>query len=129
MPQTLSDCPCDLFIDIANASRTGNCNCLKLNGMSFGIIGMRGIKTSSPLYFPFKIVASITLFINFFTASRVPLQRRDWFMFRTYTQHIGEIDADISRCDCPHFAEPSVIFIYSKTSIRRTRRDQDIVGS
>jgi hypothetical protein len=48
MPQTLSDCLCDLFIDIANASRTGNCNRLKLNGMSFGIIRICGIKTFSP---------------------------------------------------------------------------------
>jgi len=70
MPQTLNDCPCDLFIDIENASRTGNCNRLKSNGMSFGIKGIRGIKTSLLL----QIVASTTLFINFFTASRVPLQ-------------------------------------------------------
>ena len=82
IPQTLSDCPWDLFIDIANLSRTGKCNRLKFNGMSIGIKGIRGIKTSLPLYFSFKILASMTLFINFFTASRVPLQRRCWFIFR-----------------------------------------------
>jgi len=42
-----ADCPCDLFIDIANANGIGNCNRLKSNGMSFGIKGIRGIKTSS----------------------------------------------------------------------------------
>jgi hypothetical protein len=63
MPQTLSDCLRDLFIDIANR----NCNRLKPNGISLGIKGIRGIETTSPFYFPFKIVASMTLFINFFT--------------------------------------------------------------
>jgi hypothetical protein len=50
--------------------------------MSFGIKGIRRIKTSSPLYFPFKVLVSMTLFIYFFTASRVPLQRRGWFIYR-----------------------------------------------
>ena len=83
IPQTFSNCPWDLFIDIANVSRTGNCNRLKSNGMSFGIKGIRGIKTSSPLYFPFKIVALMTLLINFFSASRAPVQRRGWFLFHS----------------------------------------------
>jgi hypothetical protein len=50
--------------------------------MSFQIKGIHEIKTFSPLYFPLKIVASMTFFINFFTASRVLLQRRGWFIFR-----------------------------------------------
>jgi len=33
------------------------------------------------LNFPFKIVASIMLFINFFTESLVPLQSRNWLIF------------------------------------------------
>jgi nicotinamide riboside transporter PnuC len=36
-----------------------------------GIIGMRGNSTSSPLNFPFKIVASMILFIIFFTGHLV----------------------------------------------------------
>ena len=36
------------------------CKRLKLNGKSVGIIGMRGMSTSSPLLFPLMIVASIT---------------------------------------------------------------------
>jgi len=47
---------------IAKASHTGNPKHLK--GISFGIIGMPGNSTSSPLNFPFKIVASIMLFIE-----------------------------------------------------------------
>ena len=37
--------------------------------------------TSSPLKGPVKIVASTTLLINFFTASRVPLQSFGWLIF------------------------------------------------
>lgn len=59
MPYTLNDYPWELFIDIANTSHTGNRNPLMSNNMSFGIIGTRGIKTSSPLYFLFTTVASI----------------------------------------------------------------------
>jgi len=61
---------------IVKANRTGNCSRLNSNGTSVGIIEMHGMRTSSPLYFPFSIVASITLFINFFIANHVPLQRR-----------------------------------------------------
>ncbi|GFU51416.1 hypothetical protein TNCV_1273781 [Trichonephila clavipes] len=46
------------------------------------IIRIRGNRTSSPLNFPVKIVASITLFIIFLTESLVPLQSRGGFMFR-----------------------------------------------
>ena len=58
---------------IAKAKLTGNCRRLKSNGKFIGIIGICGIKTSSPLYLPLMIVDSMTLFIKFFTASLVPL--------------------------------------------------------
>jgi hypothetical protein len=61
------NCPCAFLMAIAEASRTGNCKRLNLNDISVGIIGIRGNSTSSPLNFPFKIVASMILFIIFFT--------------------------------------------------------------
>ncbi|GFV09943.1 hypothetical protein TNCV_4884771 [Trichonephila clavipes] len=67
---------------LRKASRTGNCKRLNSNGISVGIIRIRGNRTSSPLNFPVKIVASITLFIIFLTESLVPLQSRGGFMFR-----------------------------------------------
>lgn len=54
MPQTLNDSLCDLFVGITIVSHTGNRNCFKSNGMSVGIIGIRGIKTFFPLYFALK---------------------------------------------------------------------------
>jgi nicotinamide riboside transporter PnuC len=51
----------------AKASRTGNCKRLNLNDTFVGIIEIRGNSTYSPLNFPFKIVASMILFIIFFT--------------------------------------------------------------
>jgi nicotinamide riboside transporter PnuC len=56
---------------IAKASRTGSCKRLNSNDISVGIIGMRGNSTSSPLNFPLKIVASMILFIIFFTGHLV----------------------------------------------------------
>jgi hypothetical protein len=56
---------------IAKASRTGNCKHLNSNDISVGIIGMRGKSKFSPLNFPFKIVASMMLFIIFFTGHLV----------------------------------------------------------
>jgi len=43
---------------------------------------MRGIKTSSPLYFVFNMINSITLFNNIFITHRVPLQSWGWLIFR-----------------------------------------------
>ena len=71
-----SDWPYDLFMVITKAKCAGNYRRLKSNGKSVGIIGICGIKTSSPLYLPLMIVASMTLFIKFFTASLVPLHSR-----------------------------------------------------
>ena len=60
----------------------GNCNRLNSIGMSVGIIGMRRMRTSSPLDLPFRIVASMRLGINFLTASLVPLCIRGGLMLR-----------------------------------------------
>ena len=48
--------------------------------MSVGITGRRGMRTSSPFDLPFRIVASMTLSINFLTASQVPLHNRGELM-------------------------------------------------
>jgi len=50
-PQTSNDWPCDLLIVVAKANRTGNWIRLNRNGRSVGIIGIRGIRTPSPLNF------------------------------------------------------------------------------
>jgi hypothetical protein len=62
------------LIEIANASLTGNCNLLKVEGRFVGMTCIHGIKTVLPSPFPVKIVASITLPSIFFTYSLVPLQ-------------------------------------------------------
>ena len=80
-PHTCSNCPCALLMVIAKASRTGNCRRLNSNGISVIIIGMHGNR-KSPLNFPFKMIASMILFIIFLTESLVPLQSRGGFMFR-----------------------------------------------
>ncbi|GBM20630.1 hypothetical protein AVEN_230226-1 [Araneus ventricosus] len=54
-----------------NASLTGSCSLLKLNGRSVGIKGIRGIKTVSP--FPVNVQASITLGNVSLAQSLVPL--------------------------------------------------------
>ena len=73
-PHNSKDCPCALLIVIANANRIGNSNLLKWNDISVGIIGIRRMRTSSPLKGPVKIFASMMLVINFFTERCVPLQ-------------------------------------------------------
>jgi hypothetical protein len=70
-PHTCSDFPCALLMVIAKASRTGNCKRLNWKGISVGFIGMRGNSTFFSLNFPFKIVASMILFIIFFTGHLV----------------------------------------------------------
>jgi hypothetical protein len=82
IPQTSNDWPCDLLIVVAKANRTENWIRLNWNGRSVGMIGIHGIRTSSPLNFPLMIVACITLFISFLTDNRVPLQNLGWFRFR-----------------------------------------------
>jgi hypothetical protein len=88
---------------IAKASRTENCKRLNSNSITVGVIGIGGNSTCSPLKFPFKIMVSIMLYMNFFTASLVPLQMGGGFMFhkimmptsifnaRTYDWHVWYI--------------------------------------
>ena len=52
--------PWDLLMDIAEHGRTGNWSRSNSNGRSFGMRGILGMKTSSPLAVPHRIVASIT---------------------------------------------------------------------
>lgn len=73
-PHNSKDRPWALLMVIANTNQIGNCNLLNWNGISVGIIGMRGMRTPSPLKGPVKIVASTTLLISFFTASRAPVR-------------------------------------------------------
>ena len=47
-------------MDIAKEGLTGNCRRLKLKFKSFGMIGILGMRTSSPLASPQRIEASIT---------------------------------------------------------------------
>ena len=79
---TCGDYVCALLMVIAKANRTGNCRRLNSNGISVGIIGVCGNSTSSSLNFPFKIIASMILFIIFLTESLVPLQSRLMFWRR-----------------------------------------------
>jgi len=58
-PVTFSVCLCGLFIVIAKQSFIGNWTRLNSNGQSFVIIGILGIKTTSPWDEPERIVASI----------------------------------------------------------------------
>ncbi|GBM18675.1 hypothetical protein AVEN_164789-1 [Araneus ventricosus] len=51
-----------LPLRLANANFKGNCYLLNLNGKSFGIIRMRGIKTLSPLAVPVITVVR-TIFV------------------------------------------------------------------
>jgi len=46
-------------------------------------IGIRGSNTSSPRNLPFKILASITFFINFLMTNRVPLHSLGGFKLRS----------------------------------------------
>jgi hypothetical protein len=62
---------CALLMVIAKASLTGYCKRLNSKGISVIIIGVHSNSTSSLLNFPFKIVASMILFIIFFTESLV----------------------------------------------------------
>jgi len=69
---------------IKNAMRTVNYSRLKSKAMSrsFGMMGIRGISTSSAFELSFRIVTSMTFDISFLTASLVPLHNIDGLMFR-----------------------------------------------
>lgn len=82
----VTDCSCALSLYIVNGHCKGKPHRkrLKPKDRFVGFIEILGNNTSSsPLKFPFKIVAStILLFIIFFTVSLVPMQSRDGLMFR-----------------------------------------------
>jgi hypothetical protein len=64
------------MIIIANANLIGNLRRLNFIGTSVSIMEIRGNNIFSPRNLPFKIMASITFFINFLTTYRVPLYNR-----------------------------------------------------
>lgn len=71
---------CYLFIEKANARRTGNWSRFRANGINLGIIWILGMYTFSPRYLPFKMVVSIKIDCYLLTASREPVQRRGRLM-------------------------------------------------
>ncbi|GFV66736.1 uncharacterized protein TNCV_1646151 [Trichonephila clavipes] len=73
MPAAFKVWPCDLLIVIENATYNGNFRRLKLNGELLGMIGMRGIRTFSPLASPVKIVTFTICLPSSVTRNRVPL--------------------------------------------------------
>ncbi|MEE6488268.1 hypothetical protein FKM82_015173 [Ascaphus truei] len=81
---------------IPNASLTGNCRRLKLKGMSVGMSGMRGMKTSSPVAFPVNIVASMRLDMKDLMQSLVPLQRLG--VLRLRSSMMGDPSLSRRRC-------------------------------
>jgi len=70
-----------LFIVIFKQLFTANWTRSKSKGYLLGIIGIRRMKTISPVPDPVKIVASIILYINHVTLNRVPLHSLDGFKF------------------------------------------------
>ncbi|GBM67762.1 hypothetical protein AVEN_264775-1 [Araneus ventricosus] len=68
-----------LTLSLANAIFKGKCYLLKWDGKSFGIIGMRGIKTLSPLAMPVITVARTPFGPMCVICNRGPLQHRDTF--------------------------------------------------
>jgi hypothetical protein len=75
--------PWDLLIVIANANLIGNWRHLNCVGITVDIIGIRGNNIFSPQNLTFKIMASITFFINFLTTYRVPLYNRGGSNYET----------------------------------------------
>jgi len=67
---------------IEKVRRMGNCGRLKSNGVPLVMTGMRGISTSSPFDFPFKIVAPMIFGNSFLTESLVQLHNRCELMMR-----------------------------------------------
>jgi hypothetical protein len=69
-------------IVIANANLIGHWKCLNCIGTSVGIIGIRGNNIFFPRNLPFKMMTSITFFINFLMTNRVLLNNRGGFKLR-----------------------------------------------
>ena len=75
---TSSDWPCTLLIAIKKASSMWNCNRLNSNGMSVGITGRHGMRSSSPFDQLLRIVSSMTLSINFFKNKSSSIAHSRW---------------------------------------------------
>jgi hypothetical protein len=85
-PQTDIIWPWDLLIVITNDNLIGNWRCLNCIGTSVGIIGIRGNNIFSPRNLPFKIMASITYFINFLMTNRAsPKEQSQLHYCSTYS--------------------------------------------
>ena len=80
-PHNSKDYPRALLIMIANANRIGNCNLLNWNDISVGVIGICGLRTSSPLKALSKFLLLWCWSLIFFTERRVPLQSLGWLIF------------------------------------------------
>ena len=83
LSHTLTVWPWDLLIVIANANIIGNWRRLNWISTSVGIIGIRGSNIFSPRNLPFKMMASITFFINFLMTNRVPFHNHGLFKYRS----------------------------------------------
>ncbi|GBM72721.1 hypothetical protein AVEN_189645-1 [Araneus ventricosus] len=67
-------CPFEcLALNLANTNFKGNCYLLNLDGKSFGIIGMRGIKILSPLAMPVITVVRKAVGPSCVICNRVPM--------------------------------------------------------
>ena len=73
--------PGELLIDMVKHILTGNCNLLKSNMMSLGIIGILGMNTSSPAIELVSIVSSIRYDIICLTTRLVPLHQLETSKF------------------------------------------------
>ncbi|GBO34535.1 hypothetical protein AVEN_202461-1 [Araneus ventricosus] len=71
-----------LALSLANANFKGNCHLLNWDGKSFGIIGMRGIKTLSPFAMPIITVARTTFGPRCVICNRVPMRSLGTSRFR-----------------------------------------------
>ncbi|GBM22100.1 hypothetical protein AVEN_266467-1 [Araneus ventricosus] len=68
-------CPFEcLALKLVNANFKGNCNLLNWDGKFFGVIGMRGIKTLSPLATSVITVALTTFGPRCVICNRVPMR-------------------------------------------------------
>ena len=75
--------PWDLLIVIPNVNVIGNWRCLKWTGTSVDTIGIRGNNIFSPSNLPFKMMPSITFFINILMINCVLLHNRGGFKLRS----------------------------------------------
>jgi hypothetical protein len=105
---------------IAKASCTGNCKRLNSTDISVGIIGMRGNGASSPLNSTFKIVASMILFIIFFTGHLVTWSLATWSLGHLVTWSLSHMVINLPWGAHNNYAK----FHYNRISGLLTHRGQ-----